>query len=160
MRTAFFMSMEAADGGGKVNCGETSVAEEKHPVNQCPHPIASPVDGAVMRPLHDRPNRPENSNSEREPDAQRMSGYRNLVCESPCQRSENRERDRNEIDMNLENFAHEKGHRLQIAAPVHEPDKEEIEHHDAQLSERRQAEEEFESHEFHCCSDGALSPSL
>src|SRR5882724_8885932 len=113
-------------------------------MDQRPPAVAAPMDRAVMRPLHQRADRPERSDPDRKPDADRLGSGRDLSGETPGQDAENRERDRDEIDMDLEHFPNEQRHRLQIAPPVHDSNQEEIEHHDPKLGERGEAQEEYE----------------
>jgi hypothetical protein len=106
--------------------------------------IAAPVDRAVMRPLHHRTNRPKRADADRQPDADRLRRGRDLRRKSPGQRSENRERDRDEIDVDLEDFANEQRSADQIALPFHNPNQEQVKDGDPQLRERGEPQKEFE----------------
>src|SRR5205814_9759870 len=97
-------------------------------MNQRSPAIAAPMDRAVMRPLHQRADRPERSDPDRKPDADRLGSGRDLGGETPGQDAENGERDRDEIDVDSEYFPNEQRHRVEIAPPVHDPDLEEIKH--------------------------------
>jgi hypothetical protein len=93
--------------------------------------------------LHHRTNAPESADAEGEPHGQGMRRGCQFASESPRQRSENRERDRYEINMDLENFSNEQGGGSEIALPFHDPNQKEIEDRNTELGERANPEKEF-----------------
>src|SRR3977135_3531173 len=99
--------MQSPAGSGEVNDGESAIAQKQHPMDRGAEGVAVPVDRTVMRPLHHRTDRPKRADADRQPDADRLRRGRDLSRESPGKRSEYREGDRDEIDVNLEDFANE-----------------------------------------------------
>ena len=120
-------------------------------MNESAQPIAAPMHCAVVRPLHDRADRPEDADADREPNADGMRGIRNLARKPPGQCPENRERDRDEIDMDLKDLANKKRRADQIALPFHDPDKEQVQDCDTELCQRGKSKEKFEiiEEQFH-----------
>ena len=79
-----------------------------------------------MQPLHDRAHDPEHSDRCCQPDRQRVGGAGNLMNESPGEQREDRQRDRNENDVDVKNFPNEERRPIEIGFPFHDADEKQI----------------------------------
>ena len=104
-------------------------------MDQRPQEIPTPMIGAIVQPLHDGTNEPEQSDRYREPNRQRTAGASDFMREPPGQRSEDRQCEANKNDMNAEDFANKEGRAIEIGFPFHDANQKQVQNCDGQLRE-------------------------
>src|SRR5437016_3452225 len=100
--------------------------------------------GAIMQPLHDGANEPEQSDRYREPNRQRTGGASDFIGEPPAQRAEDRQGDGNENDMNAKDFANKERRTLEIRFPLHDANQKQIQNCDRELRDSSGAQGKIE----------------
>src|SRR5437764_14809832 len=100
--------------------------------------------GAIMQPLHDGANEPEQSDRDREPNRERTGGASDFMGELPAQRAEDRQGDGNENDMNAKDFANKKRRAIEIGFPLHDANQKQIQKCDGELRESSCAQGKIE----------------
>src|SRR5207248_11806526 len=100
--------------------------------------------GAIMQPLHDGANEPEQSDRDREPNRERTGGASDFMGELPAQRAEDRQGDGNENDMNAKDVANKERRTLQIRFPLHDANQKQIQNCNREQDDSSRAQRKTE----------------
>ena len=88
---------------------------------------------AVIRHLQHSSDRPEKPDPARQPTTNFIARCSHRVREPQCRHPENAQRDRDEPAMDVEDFAKEQWHPVQVRFPFEKADKEEIDQRNREL---------------------------
>src|SRR5436190_21201827 len=98
-----------------------------------PANLPSPMARAVICDLKDGAYRPKTADAASQPLRHGILSVGDFAGKAPRHYSKNRERDRNEPDVNLKYLAHQQWHAREFLPPIEQADQEQVQHGNSEL---------------------------